>query len=76
MNIYRRIIYNSQKTGTNPNIYQLRTGKIWSIQLCDHKGYSPSGSSVHGILQERKLEWGAIPFSRRSSRPKDQTWVS
>ena len=33
MNIYRRIIFNSQKTGTNPNIYQLRTGKILSIQL-------------------------------------------
>ena len=32
MNIYR-IIFNSQKTGTNPNIYQLRTGKILSIQL-------------------------------------------
>ena len=25
------------------------------------------GSSVHGILQARTLEWGAIPFSRGSS---------
>ena len=29
--------------------------------------HSPRGSSVHGILQARKLEWGAIPFPRGSS---------
>ena len=29
------------------------------------------GSSVHGILQERILEWVAIPFSRGSSQPKE-----
>ena len=34
------------------------------------------GSSVHGILQARILEWVAIPFSRGSSQPKDQAWVS
>ena len=27
-------------------------------------GYSPPGSSVHGILQARILEWAAISFSR------------
>ena len=37
---------------------------------------SPPGSSVHGILQARKLEWVAIPFSRVSSQPRDQTRVS
>ena len=31
--------------------------------LCDSKDYSPPGSSVHGILQERILEWIAILFS-------------
>ena len=31
---------------------------------------------VHGILQARILEWVAIPFSRGSSKPKDQTQVS
>ena len=36
---------------------------------------SPPGSSVHGILQARILEWVAIPFSRRSSQPRGQTWV-
>ena len=33
------------------------------------------GSSVHGILQAIVLEWIAIPFSRGSSQPRDQTWV-
>ena len=37
---------------------------------------SPPGSSVHGILQARILEWVAIPFSRGSSLLRDQTWVS
>ena len=29
--------------------------------------HSPLGSSVHGILQARMLEWVAMPFSRGSS---------
>ena len=37
---------------------------------------SPPGSSVHGSLQARKLEWVAIPFSRGSSWPRDRTRVS
>ena len=36
--------------------------------------YNPPFSSVHGILQIRILEWVTIPFSRRSSQPKD--WIS
>ena len=38
--------------------------------------YSPPGSSVHGILQARILECIAIFFSRRSSQPRDRTYVS
>ena len=38
--------------------------------------YSPPGSSVHGILQARTPKWVAIPFSRGSSQPRDQTLVS
>ena len=38
--------------------------------------YSPPGSFVHGISQARILEWVAISFSRRSSWPRDWTWVS
>ena len=37
---------------------------------------SPPGSSVHGILQARTLEWAAIASSRGSSPPRDQTCVS
>ena len=35
--------------------------------LCDPMDCSPPGSSIHGILQTRILEWVAIPFSRESS---------
>ena len=37
---------------------------------------NPPGSSVHGILQARILEWVAIPFSRGASQPRAQTQVS
>ena len=38
--------------------------------------YRPPGSSVHGILQARILEWVAIAFSRGSSWHRDRTLVS
>ena len=38
--------------------------------------YNPPGSSVYGVFQARILEWVAIPFSRGSSPPRDQTQVS
>ena len=44
--------------------------------LCNPMDHSPPGSSVRGILQAGIQEWVAIPFSRESSRPRDQTWVS
>ena len=46
------------------------------LTFCDPMDYSPPGSFVHGIPQARILEWVAIPFSRVSSRPRDQAWVS
>ena len=46
------------------------------LTLCDPIDFSPLGSSVHGILQARILEWVAIPFSRGSSQPRDRTQVS
>ena len=36
--------------------------------LCDPMDY--------GILQDRILEWVAVPFSRGSSQPRDQTQIS
>ena len=44
--------------------------------FCDPTGCSLLGSSIHGIFQTRELEWIAISFSRGSSQPRDQTWVS
>ena len=37
------------------------------LTLCDPTDCSAPGSSVHGILQARVLEWVTIIFSRASS---------
>ena len=44
--------------------------------LCDPMNCSLPCSSIRGILQTRILEWVAISFSRRSSQPRDWSWVS
>ena len=44
--------------------------------LCHPTDCSPPGSSVHGILQARILEWVASPSSMGSSQSRDQTQVS
>ena len=44
--------------------------------LCDPMDCSLPGSSAHGTLQARILEWGDIPSSRGSSRPRGQTHSS
>ena len=46
------------------------------LTFCDPVDYSPTGSSLHGILQARILEWVAMSFSRGSSRPADRTHIS
>ena len=46
------------------------------LTLCNRMDCSPPGSSVHGILQARILEWIAMPFSRGSSWPRGWTCVS
>ena len=46
------------------------------LTFCDSTDYRPPGSSVHGILQARVLEWVAISFSRGSSQPRDRTRIS
>ena len=40
------------------------------LTLCDLMDCNPPGSSVHGILQARILEWVAMPFSQGSSQSK------
>ena len=44
--------------------------------LCDPRDCSLPGSSVHGILQTRILEWIVMPSSRGSSWPRDWTHIS
>ena len=49
----------------------------WSVMSdCDPMDYSLPGSSVHGILQARILEWVAILFSREILEFRDWSWVS
>ena len=37
--------------------------------LCNPMVCSPAGSSVHGIIQARILEWVGLPFPRLGDRP-------
>ena len=56
---------------------KVKVNSLSRVQLlCDPMDCSPPGSSVHGILQARTLEWVAISFSRGSSQPRDRTLVS
>ena len=65
---------------TQENIMLVIVVVVLVIQSCptlwDSTNCSPTGSSVHGILQARILEWVAIPFSRGFSWCRDLTWVS
>ena len=46
------------------------------LTVCNPIDCSPPGSSVHGILQARKVEWVPMPSSRGSSQPRGRTLVS
>ena len=58
----------------------MNTGCVLSdfshVWLCNPMACSPPAFFVHGILQARILKWVALPFSRGSSWPRDQTQVS
>ena len=62
------------------NYHCLKKMKVLVTQscptLCGPMDCSPPGSSVHGILQARILEWVAISFWGGSSQPKDWIRVS
>ena len=59
---------------------KLLKGKVLVTQscltLCDRMDCSLPGSSVHGILQARILEWVAVFSSRGSSLLRDRIWLS
>ena len=54
----------------------LSSAFLLCLTLMDPVDWSPPGSSVHGILQATILEQVAMPSSRWSSQPRDQTSVS
>ena len=54
---------------------KISAAQSW-LTLHDPVDCSPPGCSVHGVLQARTLERVAIPFCRRSSQPRNRTWVS
>ena len=57
---------------TFPVIKMLVSSSV--MTFCNPIDCSMPGYCVHGILQARILEWIAIPFSRGSFQPRDQTW--
>ena len=77
MPFHFRVIMHVKKSSGMNSFYStsLIRGLLY-LTLCDLMDCSPPGSSVHGILQARILEWVAIPFSRRSSWSMDWTHVS
>ena len=55
--------------------HQKRNEGLLSYFSCVQLFVTPPDSSVRGILQARTLKWVAVPSSRGSSQPKDQTHV-
>ena len=81
-----RLSQDTQIYHTPPSVYHIplsgRTKGIYCAQslshiwLCNSLDSNPLGSSVHGILQARILEWVAISSCRGSLRPRDPTCIS
>ena len=57
-------------------VLKCKVKSLSHVWLCDPMDCSMPGSSIHGSFPGKKLEWVAISFSRGSSGPRDQTWVS
>ena len=72
------ILYGSNcNTQWHGGISQASVDQLFSrVRLCDSMDCSLPGSSVHGILRARILEYVAISFFRGSSWPSDWTYIS
>ena len=69
---HRNVIYSERLKLTHLKGFHRYHYLKWVAQtLCDPMAYT-----VHGIFQARILEWVAMPSSRGSSQPRDQTQVS
>ena len=62
----------------DPKWWQWQRKWEWKLclTLCDPMDYCTPGSSVHGVLQAKMLEWVAFPFSRGSFWPSDWTRIA
>ena len=65
-----------QLLGWRQYLYVCACSVSESCLALDPMDYSPPGSSVHGILQARILEWVVISLSKRSFGPRERTHVS
>ena len=63
------------KYQSNNRIYKVLVAQSYPT-LCSPKACSPPGSSVHGILQARILEWVAMFSFKGSFGSRDRAWVS
>ena len=72
----QKYIAKSDLSNANPIYFKWSEVKVLVPQLyltiCSPMDCSFSGSSVHGILQARILEWVAISNSRGSSQAREQ----
>ena len=73
--IFPRISVFSNETAPHMDILCAKSPQSCPT-LCGPMDCSPPGSSVHGILQGRLLEWVAMPSARGSSWPRDRTHIS
>ena len=58
----------------NKITYAQSLSRVWLF--CHPMDYSAPGSSAHGIFPTRILKWVAIPSSKGSSQPRNQTYIS
>ena len=78
---WRAAVHGVSKSRTWLSSWTTMTIVLWLVTqscltLCGPMDCSPPGSSVHGILQARILEWVATSSFRGSSQPRDQIQVS
>ena len=71
----------TERLNSNKNIYMWQPcvcmlSHFSCVWLCHPMDLSQPGSSIHGILLARILEWVAMPFSKVSSQSRDQTHIS
>ena len=69
---YKQILYHLSHQGRKVKVLVTQS----CLTLCDSMDCSPTGSSVHRILQARILEGVAVLVSRASSWPRDWTRAS